>query len=78
MIEDHKVANIVNHSTEEGFGSLFFDDPSAIPTTNLVIARESLDKFSGSAREDMDAFLAQLEDAMRARASIYEAKVMIA
>jgi hypothetical protein len=77
MMEDHGMDRIVNHPAEESFG-LFFDDPSAIPTGNLDIARESIASFSGSAREDMEGYLAQLEDLMRARASIFEAKVMVA
>jgi len=77
MMEDHFMDRIVNHPAEESFG-LFFDDPSAIPNGNLFIARESINSFSGSAREDMEGYLAQLEDLMRARASIFEAKVMVA
>jgi len=40
MIEDHNMHSIVNHPTEEGFGTLFFDDSSSIPCSNLAIAKE--------------------------------------
>lgn len=43
----------------------------------MTIARESIAKFSGNAKEDMEGFLAQLEDLMRARASIFQAKVVL-
>jgi hypothetical protein len=78
MMEDHDMSTIVNHPADEDFGTLFFDDPSAISIGNLNIARESVGKFSGNAKEDMDSFLAQLEDLMRARASIFQAKTIVA
>ena len=78
MMEDHGMEKISQHPEEEGFGALFFDDPTTISVANLLIARESVGNFSGNAKEDMEGYLASLEDLMRARSSIHHAKVMVA
>jgi len=78
MMEDHGMERITQHPDEEGFGSLFFDDPSTVSVANLLTARDSVGNFSGNAKEDMEGYLASLEDLMRARSSIHHAKVMVA